>query len=48
MKINSSLLWIAAICLLISGCSNYRELNQLGVITGMGIDQNDDPENRTE
>ncbi|MEK4534688.1 Ger(x)C family spore germination protein [Peribacillus sp. FSL K6-1552] len=44
MKINSSLLWIAAICLLISGCSNYRELNQLGVITGMGIDQNDDPE----
>ncbi|MFD6440920.1 Ger(x)C family spore germination protein [Peribacillus sp. NPDC060186] len=44
MKINSSLLWIAAICLLISGCSNYRELNQLGIITGMGIDQNDDPD----
>ncbi|MDM5212441.1 Ger(x)C family spore germination protein [Peribacillus sp. NJ4] len=45
MKINSSILWIAAICLLISGCSNYRELNELGVIIGMGIDNNDDPKN---
>jgi len=45
MKLNISLLWITAICLLISGCSNYRELNELGVIIGMGIDHNDDPEN---
>ncbi|WP_339202294.1 Ger(x)C family spore germination protein [Peribacillus sp. FSL P2-0133] len=45
MKINISLLWMAAICLLISGCSNYRELNELGVIIGMGIDHNDDPKN---
>lgn len=43
MKINISLLWIAAFCLLISGCSNYRELNELGVIIAMGVDQNDDP-----
>ncbi|MBO0998508.1 Ger(x)C family spore germination protein [Bacillus sp. SD075] len=43
MKINISLFWIAAICLLISGCSNYRELNNLGMIIAMGIDQNDDP-----
>ncbi|SIR72847.1 spore germination protein KC [Peribacillus simplex] len=45
MKISISLLRIAAICLLISGCSNYRELNELGVIIGMGIDHNDDPDN---
>ncbi|GAB6255322.1 Ger(x)C family spore germination protein [Peribacillus sp. NPDC055009] len=45
MKINISLLSIAAICLLISGCSNYRELNELGVIIAMGIDHNDDPDN---
>ncbi|MCK1983034.1 MULTISPECIES: Ger(x)C family spore germination protein [Peribacillus] len=45
MKINLSLLWIAAFCLLISGCSNYRELNELGVIIAMGIDHNDDPDN---
>ncbi|PCD06925.1 spore gernimation protein GerC [Peribacillus simplex] len=43
MKINISLLWMAAICLLFSGCSNYRELNELGVIIAMGVDQNDDP-----
>ncbi|MES9739955.1 Ger(x)C family spore germination protein [Peribacillus frigoritolerans] len=43
MKINISLLWMAAFCLLISGCSNYRELNELGVIIAMGVDQNDDP-----
>ncbi|WHY95130.1 Ger(x)C family spore germination protein [Peribacillus simplex] len=45
MKSNISFLWMAAICLLISGCSNYRELNELGVIIGMGIDHNDDPDN---
>ncbi|MFE4706210.1 Ger(x)C family spore germination protein [Peribacillus simplex] len=45
MKSNISFLWMAAICLLISGCSNYRELNELGVIIGMGIDHNDDPNN---
>ncbi|PHD77167.1 spore gernimation protein GerC [Bacillus sp. AFS043905] len=43
MKINISLLWMAAFCLLFSGCSNYRELNELGVIIAMGVDQNDDP-----
>lgn len=43
MKINISLLWMAAFCFLISGCSNYRELNELGVIIAMGVDQNDDP-----
>ncbi|MCU6599006.1 Ger(x)C family spore germination protein [Peribacillus frigoritolerans] len=45
MKMKSSILWMAAIGLLISGCSNYRELNELGVIIGMGIDHNDDSEN---
>lgn len=45
MKMNISLLWMAAIFLLISGCSNYRELNELGVIIAMGIDYNDDPDN---
>ncbi|MCZ8494412.1 Ger(x)C family spore germination protein [Priestia megaterium] len=44
MNTNLSLLWITAICLLFSGCSNYRELNQIGVIIGMGIDQNDSSE----
>ncbi|WP_249597886.1 Ger(x)C family spore germination protein [Peribacillus frigoritolerans] len=43
MKMNISLVWMAAIFLLISGCSNYRELNELGVIIAMGVDQNDDP-----
>ncbi|MGG3477142.1 Ger(x)C family spore germination protein [Peribacillus frigoritolerans] len=43
MKINISLLWMAAFCLLFSGCSNYRELNELGVIIAMGVDKNDDP-----
>ncbi|MFD9628779.1 Ger(x)C family spore germination protein [Peribacillus muralis] len=43
MKMNISLLLSAAICLLISGCSNYRELNDLGVIIAMGVDHNEDP-----
>ncbi|PRS42438.1 Ger(x)C family spore germination protein [Bacillus sp. RJGP41] len=45
MKMYISLLWMVAIFLLISGCSNYRELNELGVIIAMGIDHNDDPDN---
>ncbi|MGG0462571.1 Ger(x)C family spore germination protein [Priestia aryabhattai] len=42
MKTNLSLLWVITICLCISGCSNYRELNHIGVIIGVGIDQNND------
>jgi len=44
MKTYLSLLWITILCLCISGCSNYRELNQIGVIVGMGIDQNNSSE----
>ncbi|WP_375346842.1 hypothetical protein ACEWPB_09890 [Priestia megaterium] len=44
MKTYLSLLWIAAICLCVSGCSNYRELNQIGVIIGLGIDENENLE----
>lgn len=44
MKSYLSLLWITALCLCVSGCSNYRELNQIGVIIGMGIDENKNSE----
>ena len=30
------------ICLIITGCGNYRELNQIAIITGIGIDKNKD------
>jgi len=44
MKTYLSLFLITAICLCISGCSNYRELNQIGVIIGLGIDENKNSE----
>ncbi|WP_210608932.1 Ger(x)C family spore germination protein [Priestia flexa] len=43
MKKNHLFLLITIILFLTSGCSNYLELNQVGVIIGVGIDKNDDP-----
>lgn len=43
MKKNHLFLLITIILFLTSGCSNYLELNQVGVIIGVGLDQNDDP-----
>jgi spore germination protein KC len=33
------------ILILITGCSNYRELNQLGLVIAMGIDVSQDIDN---
>ena len=30
------------LCLFLCGCGNYRELNQIAIITGVGIDKKDD------
>ncbi len=30
------------LCLFLCGCGNYRELNQIAIITGIGIDKKDD------
>jgi spore germination protein KC len=44
VKINGYVLSALVICLFASGCSNYKELNEISVIVGIGIDQNDNPE----
>ncbi len=33
---------LLAFCLLLCGCGNYRELNDLSIVTGVAIDKNDD------
>jgi spore germination protein KC len=40
-KIHSILIFI----ILLTGCSNYSELNQLGLIIAMGIDDSKDIDN---
>ena len=34
-------LLIIIFCLLISGCNNYRELNNIAVVSALGIDYKD-------
>ena len=38
----SKLIILLLLCTLLSGCGNYRELNQIAIITGIGIDKKDD------
>ena len=35
----SKLLILITICFILTGCGNYRELNQIAIITGIGIDK---------
>lgn len=42
MKIKVKFLLILFLCLVCSGCWNYNELNELAIVTGMGIDKTED------
>ena len=40
-------LLIIIFCLLISGCNNYRELNNIAVVSALGIDYKDNMYNES-